>query len=176
MADPLRNDFDNPKLPVQEPALDERSIDQLLAGFVPERTLPAAQNPRWNRTAETIGRSLGGTVGRVRSNLSVVRDRERQIAREITDTLSEQAQSISAAAIEKAERLGDVVEERTSQILDTAQQQWDTLSEQARTRVVELRKQAATLRDEHPLELVLCFAGFAFALGAGLKIWRSYND
>jgi ElaB/YqjD/DUF883 family membrane-anchored ribosome-binding protein len=176
MADPLRNEFGNPVFPLEELAVKDQGIEELLAGFTPERTLPESRNPRLNRTAESIGSALGTTVGKMRSGLSLVRDREQEMQRDLSETLSQKAETLSAAATEKAELFGDVVEEKASQVFNAAQEQWEAISEKTRERVVELRRQAAELRDEHPLELIAAFAAAAFVLGAALKVWRSIDD
>jgi hypothetical protein len=176
MADPLRNDYSVPISPLEEPIVHEQGVDELLAGFTPVRDYRSTVNVRLNRTAESIGAALGTTVGKVRSGLSLVVDREQELQRNLADTISGKTETFSAAATEKAERIGDIIEERATQIAITAQEQWDVISEKARERVVEFRRQAAVLRDEHPLELIAAFAGAAFVLGAALKVWRSIDD
>jgi|NGEPerStandDraft_6_1074524.scaffolds.fasta_scaffold27441_5 ElaB/YqjD/DUF883 family membrane-anchored ribosome-binding protein len=176
MADPLRNDYKDPLSPLEEPAVSDQSIAEVLAGFTPTRTSRGAYNPQLNRTAESIGTALGTAVGRMRSGLSLVHDREQELQRDMTETLSEKAETLSAAATEKAEALGDIVEEKASQLYTAAQEQWEFISEKTRDQVVEWRRQAAQLRDEHPLELIAAFAGAAFVLGAALKVWRSIDD
>lgn len=176
MADPLRNDYSVPISPLEEPIVHEQGVDELLAGFTPVRDYRSTVNLRLNRTAETIGAALGTTVGRVRSGLSLVVDREQELQRNLADTISEKSETFSAAATEKAERISDILEERATQIAITAQEQWDALNERAREKVIELRRQAAVLREEHPIELIGAFAGAAFVLGAALKVWRSLDD
>jgi hypothetical protein len=39
-----------------------------------------------------------------------------------------------------------------------------------------MRRQAAVLREEHPLELIGAFAAAGFVLGVALRIWRSSHD
>jgi ElaB/YqjD/DUF883 family membrane-anchored ribosome-binding protein len=169
MADPLRKDYKDSLSPLEEPAVTDQSIAEVLAGFTPTRTSPGAYNPQLNRTAESIGTALGTAVGRMRSGLSLVHDREQELQRDLTKTLS-------AVATEKAEALGDIVEEKASQLYTAAQEQWEVISEKSREQVLEWRRQAAQLRDEHPLELIAAFAGAAFVLGAALKVWRSIDD
>jgi hypothetical protein len=176
MADPLRTDYRDPLSPLAEPAVTEQSIEEVLAGFTPTRTSSGTYNPQLNRTAESIGTALGTAVGRMRSGLSLVRDREQELQRDLTETLSEKAETLSAAATEKAEAFGDIVEEKASQFYTAAQEQWEFISEKSREQVIEWRRQAAQLRDEHPLELIAAFAGAAFVLGAALKVWRSIDD
>ncbi len=176
MADPLRNEYRDPLSPLEEPAVTDQSIEEVLAGFTPPRTYASSYNPQLNRTAESIGTALGTAVGRMRSGLSLVREREQELQRDLTETLSEKAETLSAAATEKAEAFGDVVEEKASQLYTAAQEQWEFISEKTRDQVVEWRRQAAQLRDEHPLELIVAFAGAAFVLGAALKVWRSIDD
>lgn len=176
MADPLREPIGDTKSHLENPALDDHSVEKLLAGLPPEPALPCSENPRLNRTAENIGTALGTTVGKMRSGLSLVQTRPREMAHDFSQKLSQQAESLSAAAVERAEQLGDVAEEKVSLTFNAAQEQWASLRENARIRIIELRKQAAILRDEHPLELIGAFAGAAFVLGAALKVWRSNHD
>lgn len=176
MADPLRTDYSVPISPLEEPIVHEQGVEELLAGFTPVRDYRSTVNVRLNRTAETIGAALGTTVGKVRSGLSLVVDREQELQRNLSNTVSEKTETLAAAATEKAERVGDMIEERATQIAITAQEQWDAFRQNTTERVVELRKQAAVLRDEHPLELIAAFAGAAFVLGAALKVWRSIDD
>ena len=176
MAEPLRDPIALTNSPREEPAVEDHSIDYLLAGFAPEGTLYRSENPRLNRAAQSIGAAVGTAVGKMRSGLSLVQARERELARDLSQRVSEQAEGLSAAVVEKPEQFGDVAEEKASEFLDVAQEQWDKLSEQARQRLIELRTQAATLRDEHPLELIGAFSGAAFVIGAALKVWRSTHD
>lgn len=176
MADPLRNETGTPNPPPQEPILDDRSVDQLLAGLSPERTLPREENPRLNRTAETIGAALGTTVGKMRSGISLVQDRRREATQGISSTISQTSESLSAAAMEKAERLGDFAEEKVSALANSAQERWDVVSRATRNRVFELRQQAARARDREPIKVILAFAGAAFVIGIALRIWRANND
>lgn len=176
MADPLREPMGDTKSHLENPALDDHSVEKLLAGLPPEHTLPRSENPRLNQTAENIGAALGTTIGKMRSGLSLVQTREREMAHDLSRKLSQQAEGLSAAAVEKAGQLGDIAEEKASMAFNAVQEQWDTLRERAGVRIVELRKRAAILRDEHPLELIGAFAGAAFVLGAALKVWRSNHD
>lgn len=175
MADPLRDENLNPEPLRENTALEDPSVEALLPGVPSSRSLPPVENPRLNRTAETIGSALGTTVGKVRSGMTLVQTRSEEKAREVADTLSQHAQTVSAAAVEKAEHLGDVAEEKASELLDSAQQGWESLRETARRGLVEARKQVAVARDEHPVELILGFAALAFATGFALRVWRS-ND
>jgi hypothetical protein len=178
MADPLRNEKSIPIRPSAPPAPDEQSIDQLLAGLPPsaDSTVPGQTSPRLNRTAEGIGSALGTTVGRVRSGLTLVQRREREIARDLSETVSQQAENLSAAVVEQVDRITDVAEERVSQFTRALNEEMGVLRFRAATRIKELRKQAATARDEHPVEAILAIAGAAFVLGFALRIWRSGND
>ncbi len=132
-------------------ALEDASLEALLPGVPSGSNLPRqTENPRLNRTAESIGSALGTTVGKFRSGMTLVQSRSEQTAREVTDTISQHAQSLTAAAVEQAERLGDVAEGKASEFLDSAQKQIDELREVARRGLVEARKQAAIAREEHP--------------------------
>ena len=198
MADPLRNDSGAPEhstasLP-PEPVLDDRSVDELLAGFPPDRTLPPPHNPRLNRTAETIGNALGTTVGRMRNGLSLVKGSSTQAgsrvgeklsqtaadlkdkAADLTDSVRVRAQDLTATVRAKASELGDVAQDRTEQLMNTSQKQWANLRVNARERLIMARNRAAVLRQDHPLELIVGFAVSAFVIGFTLRIWRSSND
>jgi hypothetical protein len=178
MADPLRNEKSIPIRPSAPPAPDEQSIDQLLAGLPPsaDSTVPGQTSPRLNRTAESIGSALGTTVGRVRSGLTLVQRREREIARDLSQSLSQSAGDVSAAVVEHVDHITDVAEERVSQFTRTFNEELDVLRFRASSRMKELRKQAAIARDEHPIEAILVIAGAAFVLGFALRVWRSGND
>ena len=175
MADPLRDETLNSEPLRESAALEDPSVEPLLPDVPPDRTLPATENPRLNRTAESIGSALGTTVGKVRSGLTLVQARSEEKAREVADHLSQQAEAVSAAAIEKAEHLGDIAEEKASELLDSAQEGWESLRETARRGLIEARKQVAVAREEHPVELILGFAALAFTVGFALRVWRS-ND
>ena len=177
MPDPLRNDIDSTSSPgVQDVGLDTQSIDELLAGFPPERSLPRANHPRLNQAAVNIGSALGTTVGRVRSGLSVASDRQRALSRNIAQAVSEKTESITASISQRAGELGDLTQEKASELLDYTQQTWTDARDRMNLRLNEMRRQASALRDEHPLELIGAFTAFGFALGVALRIWRSNND
>ena len=176
MPDPLRNDIANPQ-PPQDVGLDTQSIDELLAGFPPpERSLPRADNPRLNQAAESIGSALGTTVGKVRNGLSVVYDRQREISRNVSQKVSEQTESLTSSISQRAGELGDLTQEKATELLDVTQQRWMDVRYQARVQVGRMRRHAAVLREEHPLELIGAFAAAGFALGVALRVWRSSND
>lgn len=178
MADPLRNEKPIPVRPTTVPALDEQSIDQLLAGLPSsvDSTVLGPTSPRLNRTAESIGSALGTTVGRVRSGLTLVQEREREMARDLSQTVSQQAENLSAAVVEHVDHLTDVAEERVFEFARTFNRQLDVLRFRANARMRELRRQATITRDEHPVEAILVIAGAAFVLGFALRVWRSGND
>jgi ElaB/YqjD/DUF883 family membrane-anchored ribosome-binding protein len=178
MPDPLRNDIDTSQSPgAQDVGLDTQSIDELLAGFPPpDRALPRADNPRLNQAAETIGSALGTTVGKVRNGLSIAYDRQREMSRNVTQKVSEQAESLTSSISQRAGELGDLTQEKATELLDVTQQRWDDVRDRARLRVDRMRRQAAVLREEHPLELIGAFAAAGFALGLALRVWRSSND
>lgn len=174
MADPLRNPVENSTL--EEPIVPDQGVDHLLAGIPSAGNLPRPENARLNRTAESIGTALGSTVVKMRSGLSLVQSREREIARDLSQRISQQTETLSAAVVERAEQFGDVAEEKASQLYDVAQQRWNDLNQAARNAVLDARKKATQLRDEHPLELIAAFAAAGFVLGAALKVWRSNHD
>lgn len=185
MPDPIRKDYSSPNLsPVEEVGLDTQSIDQLLAGIPsPEPELPRAENERLNQAAETIGAALGTTVGKVRSGIEVVHDRQREMARTMSEKLAEQTQKVSdqaealgAKVSEQAGELGDLTQAKAAELLDYTQQRWSDVRERAREQVNDARRRAAILRDEHPLELIAGFAIAGFLVGVILKVWRSSND
>lgn len=176
MADPLRDDtLKQPNNLRENTALDDPSVEALLPGVPDQPSLPRPENPRLNRTAESIGSALGSTVGKVRSGLTLVQTRSEEKAREVADNLSQRAEAVSASAIEKAEHLGDVAEEKAAQFLDSAQEGWESLRQTAQRGLAEARRQVAIAREEHPIELILGFAALAFAAGFALRVWRS-ND
>lgn len=185
MADPIRNDYANPNLsPTDDVGLDTQNIDELLAGIPDaERALPRAQNDRLNQAAQTIGAALGTTVGKMRSGLEVVHDRQREMAQTLSEKLStqthkvsEQAESISAKVSEQAGELGDLTQEKAAELLDYTQQRWNQARVRAREQVDVARRKAAILREEHPLELIAGFAIAGFLVGVILRVWRSSND
>ncbi|HEY3928335.1 MAG TPA: hypothetical protein VGL89_08175 [Candidatus Koribacter sp.] len=193
MMDPLRNEYAPPNTPLEtenpreRSPLDTQSIDELLAGFPPEQALPAAQNPRLNQAAESIGSALGTTIGKVRHGISLVQNRQRSNGPSASERVSQQAETFTAAITEKAEQLGDLAEEKASEFVDMAQERWQRVSQtaqerwsearrMARRRIVDVREQAAHLRDDRPIELILSFAGAAFVLGFALRVWRSTHD
>ena len=185
MPDPIRNDYPTPNLsPEQEVGLDTQSIDQLLAGIPDtQHALPRAENERLTQAAETIGSALGTTVGKVRSGIEVVHDRQREMARTLSEKLaeqkqkvSEQAEAIGARVSEQAGELGDRTQEKAAELLDLTQQRWNDVRDRTREQVTEARRRAAILRDEHPLELIAGFAIAGFVVGVLLRVWRSSND
>lgn len=179
MADPLRNETGVPGIATGalpgEPVLDDQGVDELLAGFPPERTLPRTENPRLNRTAETIGSALGATVGRMRSGLSLVKV-NRDGGPGLTDKISQKAEDLSATVREQAGHLGDVVQDRTEELVRSTRQRWTELRATGREKVIEVRHRAAVLKQDHPLELIGAFAGTAFIVGVALRVWRSNNN
>jgi ElaB/YqjD/DUF883 family membrane-anchored ribosome-binding protein len=180
MPDPLRNETANPGTQLETAGVSptDPSVEALLPGPSVDdaHLLREAHNPRLNRTAETIGSALGTTVGKLRSNLTLVQNRQMAAAHDITDAISERAQGLSAAAMEKAEQLGDVAEEKAGQLADAAQEQWTTLRANARRTVFRAREQAAILKEQKPLHLIGAFAALGFVVGFTLRVWRSSND
>ncbi len=191
MADPLlRNQSGVPDPSPSEaakPILDNGSVDEMLAGFPAERTLPEAGNPRLNRAAESIGTALGTTVGRMRNGLTLVKgnlgesssefgEQISEKAADLKSTVQHQAQDLSAAARAKAAEFGDVVQDTSEQLASIAQQRWAEMREIARQRLVMARNRAAVLKQDHPLELIGAFAASAFVIGVALRAWSSDHD
>jgi len=188
MADPLlRNSSGVPDPSPSKPMLDGQSVDELLAGFAADRSLPEAGNPRLNRAAESIGSALGTTVGRMRNGLTLVkgnlvetgteiRGQISEKAAEIRDKVESQAQDLGATARAKAAEFGDVVQDTSEQIASIAERQWLELRENARQRLMMARNRTAVLKQDHPLELIAAFAASAFVLGFALRVWRSNHD
>lgn len=176
MPDPLRNDAARIPTPTNEIGLDTQSIDELLAGFPSDRELPPAENARLTRTVESIGAALGSTVGKMRSGLSLVQNRRREMSEKLSHGVSRTTENLSATMLEKASEIGDVAEEKASKFYSSAQQQWEQLNRTTRERVLHLRRRTAALRDEYPLEVIGGFAAAGFVLGVALRIWRSNHD
>jgi ElaB/YqjD/DUF883 family membrane-anchored ribosome-binding protein len=178
MPDSLRNETANPATQLESATPADPSAEALLSGPSVEssRLLPEAHNPRLHRTAESIGLALGTTVGKLRSGLALVQKRPLDAAHGLSGAISEQTQSLSAAAIENAEHLGDVVEEKASELASNAQAQWSAFRDNARRAIVRARERAAILKEEKPLHLVGAFAAAAFVVGFTLRVWRASND
>ena len=195
-ADPIRNDSGVPDYStVPKPVLDDQSVDELLAGFPPpDRTLPPPQNPRLNRTAESIGTALGSTVGRMRNGMSLVTGNLADTGASLSDKISQkasgisqkaadlqetvrtQAQDLTSSVRDRAGQFGDILQDKSEELAAATQEQLRQLRERARQRLIEARHRAAVLRQDHPLELIGGFAAAAFVIGVALRVWRSTND
>ncbi|ABF39413.1 hypothetical protein Acid345_0408 [Candidatus Koribacter versatilis Ellin345] len=188
MADPLRNQSGIPAArAASKPIFDDRSVDELLAGFPADRSLPEAGNPRLNRAAESIGGALGTTVGRVRNGLTLVKGNLVETSNQITEQISDkasaikdkvesQAHDLNITARAKAAEFGDVVQGTSEQLAGIAERQWLELRQNARQRLIMARNRAAVLKQDHPLELIAAFAGAAFVIGFAFRVWRSDHD
>lgn len=176
MADPLRNDIAAPGPPIKDAGLNAPNVDELLIGFPADRALPQADNPRLNRTAESIGSALGTAVGRMRNGLSLVQYRGREVTRQVSDTVSEKSGTISATVLERVGQVGDIAEDRAARLLDAAGQRWNAIRRDSGAQIEEWRRRSLAYRDEYPLQAIGAFAAAGFLAGFIIRVWRSTND
>lgn len=163
---------------------------------VPE--LPAeaspASNPALNRSAETVGRSLGNAVAGARSlprQLDKLRSRIHLVAgRQVAATTSQ----MKDAALETAAEWRDAAEEKVEELSQRIKPYIDAASDRTNQRIDELRCEAQRRIDhlrqtarqwlakggrfgqKHPQVVVGACAVAAFALGIALRVRRSNCD
>ena len=155
---------------------------------LPERGTPA-RNPALNRSAETLGRSVGNAVvgvrelprqfDKLRSRLQVVGKGTGPSAASLRETVDD----LRAAAENKAAELKDKAEAYTYEASNRANRRLEELRQQARLRINLLRVrtrrwigEARHWEYERPFRVVAISAAAAFALGVALRIWRSNSD
>lgn len=132
------------------------------AGLSPEKELAQdigsaasyrRRNTALNQTAEKIGTLLGTAVNAVKdlpSRLQAVPRRAGSLSEHVRVRSKELREDVSEAARE-----------------------W---RQTARVRVQSARAQASQYAQENPFQVIAAVAGVAFALGVGLRIWRSSRE
>jgi ElaB/YqjD/DUF883 family membrane-anchored ribosome-binding protein len=146
MAEPLRSTGDTPRFDTYPAPADTE----------PEALLPAARvageleaGSDLNARAERVGNALGNVVGAVRRRLQVVPRRIDEAKERLTETGGDMRDDVRAAAAEWK---------------DTAQR-----------RLADARAQVGRYADQKPLHVIAGAALLGFAIGVGLRIWRSRN-
>jgi hypothetical protein len=182
---------------ISSPAELSRDLDS-------QRELPAGDipgNPLINRSAESVGRTVGSAVSAVRHlprRIDQARSQFRSAARERSARASAVVLEMMDTAEQRAERLREATESAISDWAHTARsagsqvgnqtaEAWDELRRMARARLDYAGRRAVAQwnyaqrtvsqwQQENPLRFVAVVAGTAFVIGAGLRIWRSSRD
>lgn len=127
--------------------------EQVLAQDIGSAALYRRSNPDLIRTAEKIGTLLGMMVNAVRS-------------------LPCQLQAVP----ERVSSITDRVRERSGALREDVSEAATELRQAARIRVQRARVQAVQYAQENPFQFIAAVAGAAFALGVGLRAWRSSRE
>lgn len=166
----------------------------LEAPELPAAASPAS-NPALNRSAETVGRSLGNAVAgarnlprqidKLRSRIHLVPGREAvaSSASHLKESALETAAEWRDAAENKAEELKQRVEPYINAATERTNRRVDELRLEARRRINSLRRSARErlakarhLGEEQPLAVIGACAATAFVLGIVLRVRRSNCD
>jgi ElaB/YqjD/DUF883 family membrane-anchored ribosome-binding protein len=156
MAKPLRSSADVPEFDTYP------AKPQVTARIAPERELPPpARDPRLERQADKLGTAIGETVAKVRQipqRMQEMPDRVRALGEQLRGRAEELREDTREAIERGMENLKSSTRERL---------------EDARHRAAEMRQQANEFAREKPFHVIAGVAIAAFALGIGLRIWRS---
>lgn len=163
MADTAPRPRDVSDLDTYSVSAEEQSLERKPeAGLSPEKELArdigsAASyrrpNPALNRTAEKIGILLGTAVNAVKN-------------------LPSRMQAVPR----RAGSLGERVRVRSKELRKDVSEAARGWRQTARIRVQRARAQASQYAQENPFQVIAAVAGVAFALGVGLRIWRSSRE
>lgn len=132
------------------------------AGLSPEKELAQdigsaasyrRRNPALDRTAEKIGMLLGTAVNAVKDLPSRLQAVPRRVG-----------------------SLGERVRVRSEELREDVSEAAREWRQTARIRVQRARAQASQYAQENPFQVIAAVAGVAFALGLGLRIWRSSRE
>lgn len=171
-------------------AEQEDELPGALSGLpeLPERGTPA-RNPALNRSAESLGRSVGNAVVSVRElprQFDNLRSRLQVVGRgtgHSSASVGETVDDLRAAAENKAAELKNKVESYTHDAANRASWRLEELRQRARWRInllrVSTRRWVAEARHqeyERPFRVIAISAAAAFGLGVALRIWRSNSD
>jgi len=126
---------------------------QELGQDIGSAALHGRSSPDLIRTAEKIGTLLGLMVNTVRS-------------------LPSQLQAVP----ERVNSITDRVRERSGELREDVSEAATDLRQAARIRVQRARVQAVQYAQENPFQVIAAVAGAAFALGVGLRAWRSSRE
>src|SRR5689334_9220887 len=165
-------------------AEQENELPGALSGLpeLPERGTPA-RNPALNRSAETLGRSVGNAVVGVRElprQFDKLRSRLQVVGRGAgpSATMREKVEDLRAAAEDKAAELKNKAEAYTYEASNRANRRLEELRQRAQWRINLLRVrtrrwigEARHWEYERPFRVVALSAAAAFALGVALRIW-----
>jgi len=184
---------------LQDPAaapewMGRAGTPQLDRPELPAKASPAS-NPALNRSAETVGRSLGNAVAaaqnlprqidRLRSRIHVVPGREAAgtTASNVKDAALETAAEWRDAAEARAYEMRQKAESYLSTVADRTNDSLDELRREARVKTDRLRRRAQgwlaaarRMPSERPLVVVGACAAAAFTLGVLLRVRRSNCD
>lgn len=170
----------------------------------PDRALPAGErygNLRVNRSAETLGRTVGSAVSKVRQfprRVDEARSQIRKAGQQTRDRASAAVLEMMDSAAQRADRLRHVTEATISGLADSARsagsqvgnqtaEVWDEFRRITKARVdyasrravgqwKDARRSVQRLQQEDPVRFLAIVAGTAFVIGAGLRIWRSSHE
>ena len=118
----------------------------------PRSSIPS-DNREMQRMGEKIGSTLGEAVGQIKSvpkRLEMVPRRIQAIRERIEDQAQELRQEVHETAID-----------------------WRNAG---RRKMIEARQRAQRFAQEKPFHVIAAAGAVAFAVGAGLRIWRSLSD
>lgn len=168
------------------------------------RALPSGNNygqPRVNRSAQTVGRTVGHAVSgvlRFPRHVDEVRSRVRQAGRETRAKGAAAVLDMMDSAANRANDLRRVTSDtffdwtrsaryRTSYLREQASESWQELRSSANERLTyagrnavmrwnQTQRAISNFHEEDPVRFLAVVAGTAFVIGAGVRIWRSRND
>jgi len=169
-------------------------IPQLDEPELPAKASPA-NKPALNRSAETVGRSLGNAVAgsrslprqidKLRSRIHLLPSREAigASASQVKDAALETAADWRDAAEAKAVELKQKADPYISTVADRTNEHFEQLRRGARRRIDNWRRraqywlgEARRLPSRRPMVIVGACAAAAFALGVALRVRRSNCD
>lgn len=205
MPEPSRRDapLRNPQYPQgaeREEKFSGRNYEQPHAT---ETSLPPGdiygQLPR--SRAENFGRSVGSAVGgvlrfpqrvgqatsRLRHAGSTGRAQASAVVLDMMDTAAQRADHLrrsTGAAISawaqstryKTGRLEDQAVRRWEELRSSAKERLDSASRRAAAQWNQTQRTVSRIQQEDPARFLMVVAGVGFAIGAGLRIWRSSHD
>lgn len=146
MPEPVRTTGDIPRYDTYPAPSPAEPEAALLPGHPPAELESGSS---LNVRAERIGNALGNAVGAVRRRLQVVPRRIDEAKERLTETGGDVRDDVRAAAAE-----------------------W---KETAQRRLSDARFQVRRYANEKPIHVIGAAAILGFAIGIGLRIWRSRN-
>ncbi len=152
---------------------------------------------RVNRSAKTVGRTVGSAVSGARQfprRVDEARWRFYQASRttranasavllEMMDSAAHRADDLRRTTGATISGWAHAARDKASQVGDQAAGTWQELRATAKERLayagrraIQAQRSVTRLQQEDPARFLAVVAGTAFVIGAGLRIWRSSND